>query len=59
LQADQLLRERWYAIDVIAASTKVHPQVAADSGGPRMMAWRWRGNRAQTNKRSVPGKIRL
>src|SRR5262249_48856779 len=29
LQADQLLRERPYPIDVTAAQTKVHPQVAA------------------------------
>jgi hypothetical protein len=30
LQADQLLRERPHTIDVIAAPTKVHPQVAAN-----------------------------
>jgi hypothetical protein len=29
LQADQLLRERSYSIDVIAAPTKVNPHVAA------------------------------
>ena len=29
LQADQLPRERWYPIDVIAVQPKVHPQVAA------------------------------
>jgi hypothetical protein len=29
LQADQLLRERSYPIDVTAAPTKVHPHVAA------------------------------
>ena len=29
LQADQLLRERWYPIHVIAVPSKVHPHVAA------------------------------
>src|SRR6516225_11175040 len=29
LQADQLLRERWYPVGVIAEPPKVHPEVAA------------------------------
>jgi hypothetical protein len=29
LQANQLLRERWYSIEVAAGPTKVHPHVAA------------------------------
>ena len=29
LQADQLLRDRWYPIDVIAPPPKVHPHIAA------------------------------
>jgi hypothetical protein len=44
LQADQLLRERSYPIDVIAAPPKVHPHVAAI--GPTQVRKRLRERRA-------------
>src|SRR5262249_23480281 len=44
LQADQLLRERSYPIDVSAAPTKVHPNVAAI--GPTQARKRLRGSGA-------------
>jgi hypothetical protein len=43
LQADQLLRERSYPIDVIAEPTKVHPHVAAI--GPAQVRKRLRERR--------------
>jgi hypothetical protein len=46
LQADQLLCERWYLIDVTAGRPEVHPNVAAN--GPTQVRKGLRERRAET-----------
>jgi hypothetical protein len=51
LQAHQLLRERWYPIDVIAVPPKVHPHVAAI--GPAQARKRLRERRNESLRQRI------
>jgi hypothetical protein len=56
LQADQLLRERWYSIGVMAVPPKVHPHVAAIR--PTQIRKRLRERREATHRHGIIFVIR-